>query len=98
MNEKPKIEADVRFEVLVNGELATISGVAGKSRLHMVLGWNSREVPEVSMLLHGFERPSNDLVTWEMPDVKPGDEITIRIPGPGPCNDGDHLGGVPGDG
>ncbi len=98
MDENRQIEAAVRFEVLVNGQLTALSGITGKGRLQATLAWNEREKPQLFLLLSGMERASGDLVTWDLPAVKPGDEISIRILGPGACNDGVRIAELPGDG
>jgi hypothetical protein len=78
--------------------LAAVTGIADKGSLRAVLACNLLENPDVSLFVHGIEKATGDLIIWDLPAAKLGDEVAIRILGPGTCHDGDRIGGLPGDG
>jgi hypothetical protein len=89
--------ADVRYQVLINGQVVCISGVDGLGGvLTATLSWVKRkrrpddEVAESDDVLEshyfhvgGIDPSTAEHVKWCAEPLKPGDEVTIRILGPG---------------
>ncbi len=92
---------DVRYEVLVNRQLKCTSGIDGLGGvLTAMLTWVKREcqqddeVSEDEQIIEshwfkvgGIDPLTDDHVQWYEEPVEPGDEITIRILGPGPADE-----------
>lgn len=84
----------VRFEVLVNKERRCIAGIDGLGVLTTITKWVMRD-PAVSPGNEGWARqrllfsvrghriPAEQSVNWVTDDISVGDEITIRVLGPG---------------
>ncbi len=85
----------LRFEVLVNGVRRCMAGSVGPGSLAAeVIRWRSRspdEPPESAHLIVQGSRTDNDLyIRWVAEDLNLGDEITIRVLGPGACDEPSH--------
>ena len=89
--------ADIRYQVLMNGRAICTPGVEGLGGvLVATLTWTKRkrriddDVPSDADILEshwlkvfGIDPATDDHVSWSDEPLQPGDEITIRILGPG---------------
>ena len=94
MGSKPPF---VRFEVLVNGQRKCISGIDGYGVLTTIVSWglaDPKDVPpddevgpeDESVTLHVGGLHEKIHHRWLFEHLGPGDEISIRILGPGPAD------------
>jgi hypothetical protein len=91
MDEKRIINARMRFQVSVNGQILATGGVASLGALTAGMSWTKMHDDSTESLqayLQGVEKEPQEFPWWPIPDVKIGDEVTIRILGPGECEDG----------
>lgn len=87
-------ESDVRFEVLVDGQQRCIAGIDGHGVLTLIAKWVKRN-PDAEpgneawarqrliLSVGGHRSQTDDFVDWVKEDIAVGNEITIRILGPG---------------
>ncbi|MEW4567207.1 hypothetical protein AB1L88_05005 [Tautonia sp. JC769] len=85
----------LRFEILVNGERRCVVGSVGPGTLAAdVLRWQSRtseEPTEVAdLIVHASRTADGRSVRWLQEELGPGDEVTIRVLGPGECDEPSH--------
>lgn len=104
--EHPTSES-LRFEVLLNGKRLATTGVGSYGVLTAILMWvrrspdripeHGRDDPswlaeEMTLGLGGLDSSTDEHVRWldEQP-LKAGDEVTIRIPPPGPVDEAERT-------
>jgi hypothetical protein len=99
-----RIKAPVRFQVLVNGEQIALAGLGDFGVLTALLTWVKRdpalfpknkarvtieewceETLDVSVVGSRWPNASREFCKVEL---KPGDEVVVRILGPGECDRG----------
>lgn len=92
----PKTQ-NARFEVLINGERRCVMGVEGFGVLSVITSWVMREAdqkpaqapedewvgPELELGCGGLRSDTNQHVHWMRRELSEGDEVTIRVLGPG---------------
>jgi hypothetical protein len=89
-------DGEVRYEVLVNGVRRCIAGSSGPGTLDAsVIRWRSArfdDSDDASYLHVGGLRSVEDLhVRWVTEELAEGDEVTIRILGPGEFDEPSHT-------
>ena len=86
-------QAEIRFEMLINGEKKCISGVDLNSVLVQSISYHpnaqdrgeeSPAEPYIDLDLMGNNKKEH--LEWHWQTVKAGDEIKIRVLGPGPVD------------
>jgi hypothetical protein len=97
----------IRFEVMKNGESKCVAGIDGFGVLSVDVHWVLRDPAykpnggtlrewckqELKYHVGGVRSVEDQHVNWAFGDLAPGDEVTIRILGPGdfdePANQGE---------
>src|SRR5262249_21651920 len=99
----PSSGENVRFQVLVNGELRGTAGMESTGVLSLILDWVRRDPAaapkelrsdlefneeewvgnEVRVRLGGLDSASREHVEWFGSELRPGDEVIVRVLPPG---------------
>jgi hypothetical protein len=68
------------FVVLVNGERLCTAGIGGNGVLTTIVSWVGRgRRGHFHMHVGGLDSRTDQHIRWEVPAVRVGDEITVRV-------------------
>ena len=87
----------IRFEILVNGQRRCVAGFEGPGVMSVITDWVIRDPQKkpadftidawTKQSLHchvgGLSSAANQAMSWLSEDLAVGDEVTIRVLGPG---------------
>jgi hypothetical protein len=99
----PSSGENIRFQILVNGEVRGTAGMESIGVLSLTLSWVRRDptaMPEelasdpefsveqwigneVDVHLSGLDSAAREHVEWFGSELRPGDEVTVRVLAPG---------------